>query len=277
MTQITASQVNSLRKQTGAGMMDCKKALVETGGDMDKAIDVLRKKGQKVAANRADRDSSEGVVLSATSEDCKTGVMLSLNCETDFVAKNQSFISFANAILRIAMDHKANSVEDLKKLQYDNSMSISEKLIEQTGVIGEKIELNNYSLIKAEFVSSYIHNGNKLSSLVGFNMRDTNAIEIGQNIAMQIAAMNPLGLNESDISQDIVDNEIEIAKDLARKEGKPEEMLDRISQGRLKKFFKENTLLHQIFIQDSKKTVKQYLADCNNDLDILSFRRSSLT
>ncbi len=277
MTQITASQVNSLRKQTGAGMMDCKKALIETGGDMDKAIDVLRKKGQKVAAKRADRESSEGVVLSATSDDFKTGVMLSLNCETDFVAKNDSFISIANTILKIAIDNKVNSIEDLKQLQYDNSMSISEKLIEQTGVIGEKIELNNYSLIQAEYVSNYIHNGNKLSSLVGFNMRDVNAMEIGQNIAMQIAAMNPLGLNESDIPKDVVDKEIEIGKDLARKEGKPEEMLDRISQGRLKKFFKENTLLHQLYIQDSKKTVKQYLTDCNKDLDILNFRRSSLT
>ena len=276
MIQITATQVNSLRKQTGAGMMDCKKALIETNGDTEKAVDVLRKKGQKVAANRADRDSLEGVVLSLISKDCTSGVMLSLNCETDFVAKNESFIALANAILSLAIDHKSESIQDIKELSFTSGMTVNEKLIEQTGVIGEKIELNNYSIINAPHVSNYIHNGNKLSTLVGFNMSTNDVSQIGQNIAMQIAAMNPLGRNESDISKEVIDKEIEIGKDLAKKEGKPEEMLERIALGRLKKFFKENTLLNQTYIQDSKKSVKQYLDDCNKDLDVVVFKRTSL-
>ena len=276
MIQITATQVNSLRKQTGAGMMDCKKALIETNGDTEKAVDVLRKKGQKVAANRADRDSLEGVVLSLISKDCTVGVMLSLNCETDFVAKNESFIALANTILSLAIDHKSESIQDIKELSFTSGMTVNEKLIEQTGVIGEKIELNNYSIINAPHVSNYIHNGNKLSTLVGFNMSTDDVSQIGQNIAMQIAAMNPLGRNESDISKEVIDKEIEIGKDLAKKEGKPEEMLERIALGRLKKFFKENTLLNQTYIQDSKKSVKQYLDDCNKDLDVVVFKRTSL-
>ena len=276
MIQITATQVNSLRKQTGAGMMDCKKALIETNGDTEKAVDVLRKKGQKVAANRANRDSLEGVVLSLISKDCTVGVMLSLNCETDFVAKNESFIALANAILSLAIDHKSESIQDIKELSFTSGMTVNEKLIEQTGVIGEKIELNNYSIINAPHVSNYIHNGNKLSTLVGFNMSTNDVSKIGQNIAMQIAAMNPLGRNESDISKEVIDKEIEIGKDLAKKEGKPEEMLERIALGRLKKFFKENTLLNQTYIQDSKKSVKQYLDDCNKDLDVVVFKRTSL-
>ena len=276
MTQITAAQVNGLRKQTGAGMMDCKKALIETNGDADKAIDVLRKKGQKMAAKRADRDSLEGVVLSSISKDSTTGVMLSLNCETDFVAKNESFIALANSILLLAIEHKSESIQEIKELSFKSGMTVYDKLIEQTGVIGEKIELNNYSIINAPHVSNYIHNGNKLSTLVGFNMSTNDVSKIGQNIAMQIAAMNPLALNESDISKEVIDKEIEIGKDLAKKEGKPEQMLEKIALGRLKKFFKENTLLNQTYIQDSKKSVKQYLDDCNKDLDVVVFKRTSL-
>jgi elongation factor Ts len=276
MTQITAAQVNGLRKQTGAGMMDCKKALIETNGDADKAIDVLRKKGQKVAAKRADRDSLEGVVLSSISKDSTTGVMLSLNCETDFVAKNESFIALANSILLLAIEHKSESIQDIKELSFKSGMTVYDKLIEQTGVIGEKIELNNYSIINAPHVSNYIHNGNKLSTLVGLSMSTDDSSQIGQNIAMQIAAMNPLALNESDISKEVIDKEIEIGKDLAKKEGKPEQMLEKIALGRLKKFFKENTLLNQTYIQDSKKSVKQYLDDCNKDLDVVVFKRTSL-
>jgi elongation factor Ts len=276
MTQITAAQVNGLRKQTGAGMMDCKKALIETNGDADKAIDVLRKKGQKVAAKRADRDSLEGVVLSSISKDSTTGVMLSLNCETDFVAKNESFIALANSILLLAIEHKSESIQDIKELSFKSGMTVYDKLIEQTGVIGEKIELNNYSIINAPHVSNYIHNGNKLSTLVGLSMSTDDSSQIGQNIAMQIAAMNPLALNESDISKEVIDKEIEIGKDLAKKEGKPEQMLEKIALGRLKKFFKENTLLNQTYIQDSKKSVKQYLDDCSKDLDVVVFKRTSL-
>jgi elongation factor Ts len=277
MAQITASEVNKLRQQTGAGMMDCKNALVEAHGDFETAIDILRKKGQKVAAKRADRETKEGAVLAMTSSDNKSGAILCLNCETDFVAKNDNFISLAQTIISRALDNDIHDLDSLKSLDFDGSMSVSEKLVEQTGVIGEKIELSNYSIINADYVTAYIHPGNKLASLVGFNMSSLDDIQdIGKNIAMQIAAMNPVGLDEADITQDIIDKEIEIGKDLARQEGKPEEMLEKIAMGRLKKFFKENTLINQTYIKDSKKTVMQYLKDANTDLRIGSFKRVSL-
>ncbi len=277
MTQITASQVNSLRKQTGAGMMDCKKALMETKGDFDKAIDVLRKKGQKVAAKRADRSATEGAVLAIVKNDCKSGALLALNCETDFVAKNDSFIELTQSFLNLALDKGVNDLESIQALSFpDSDMLVKEKLIEQTGVIGEKLELSNYHHINAEYVVGYIHPGNKLASLVGFNMAMQGIEEVGKNIAMQVAAMNPIGITESDINQDIIDKEIEIGKDLARQEGKPEDMLERISMGRLKKFFKENTLINQVYIKDSKKTVAQYLKDYDKDLSIVEFKRVSL-
>ena len=277
MTQITASQVNSLRKQTGAGMMDCKKALMETKGDFDKAIDVLRKKGQKVAAKRADRSATEGAVLAIVKNDCKSGALLALNCETDFVAKNDSFIELTQSFLNLALDKGVNDLESIQALSFpDSDMLVKEKLIEQTGVIGEKLELSNYHHVNAEYVIGYIHPGNKLASLVGFNMAMQGIEEVGKNIAMQIAAMNPIGITESDVNQDIIDKEIEIGKDLARQEGKPEDMLERISMGRLKKFFKENTLINQVYIKDSKKTVAQYLKDYDKDLSIVEFKRVSL-
>jgi elongation factor Ts len=278
MTQISASQVNMLRKQTGAGMMDCKKALVETGGDFDQAIDVLRKKGQKVAAKRADRETTEGVVLGLVAEGKDCGAILSLNCETDFVAKNESFIALAKSFLTIALSNKSKDVESIKASSFDANMSIEEKLVEQTGVIGEKLALSNYHIISADFVSTYIHPGNKLVSLVGFNNMSDGSTEneVGKNIAMQIAAMNPVSLTESDVPQEVINKEIEIGKDLARQEGKPEEMLERISMGRLKKFFKENTLTNQTFIKDSKKTVMQYLKECNDDWKIVEFKRVNL-
>ena len=278
MTQISASQVNMLRKQTGAGMMDCKKALVETGGDFDQAIDVLRKKGQKVAAKRADRETTEGVVLGLVSDGKDCGAILSLNCETDFVAKNESFIALAKSFLSIALSNNAKDIESIKALSFDSNMSIEEKLVEQTGVIGEKLELSNYHIISADFVCTYIHPGNKLVSLVGFNNMSNGSTEneVGKNIAMQIAAMNPVSLTESDVPQEVIDKEIEIGKDLARQEGKPEEMLEKISMGRLKKFFKENTLINQTFIKDSKKTVMQYLKECNDDWKIVEFNRVNL-
>ena len=273
MTQITASQVNDLRKQTGAGMMDCKKALVETNGDFEKAIDVLRKKGQKVAAKRADRETSEGVVLALTNNDNTVGGLISLNCETDFVAKNDSFVELATSILMLALKNEASNLDSIKSLNFDGSLSVSDKLVEQTGVIGEKIELTNYFMIKSGYVAGYIHPGNKLASLVGFNSKFDGIIELGKNVAMQIAAMNPLGLDENGVNQEVVDKEIEIGKDLARKEGKPEEMLERIAQGRLKKFFKENTLLHQVYIKDSKLTISEYLKSMSDDLEIVDFKR----
>ena len=278
MTQISASQVNMLRKQTGAGMMDCKKALVETGGDFDQAVDVLRKKGQKVAAKRADRETTEGVVLGLVSAGKDCGAILSLNCETDFVAKNESFIALAKSFLSIALSNNAKDIESIKALSFDSNMSIEEKLVEQTGVIGEKLELSNYHIISTDFVCTYIHPGNKLVSLVGFNNMSNGSTEneVGKNIAMQIAAMNPVSLTESEVPQEVIDKEIEIGKDLARQEGKPEEMLEKISMGRLKKFFKENTLINQTFIKDSKKTVMQYLKECNDDWKIVEFNRVNL-
>jgi elongation factor Ts len=277
MTKITASEVNKLRQQTGAGMMDCKNALVEAEGDFETAIDILRKKGQKVAAKRADRETTEGAVLAMTSSNHQSGVILCLNCETDFVAKNDNFITLAQTFISLALENDIQDLDSLKSLDFDGSMSVGEKLVEQTGVIGEKLELSNYSIISADYVTAYIHPGNKLASLVGFNMSSVDDIEeIGKNIAMQIAAMNPVGLDEADITQDIIDKEIEIGKDLARQEGKPEEMLEKIAMGRLKKFFKENTLINQTYIKDSKKTVMQYLKDANTDLSIVSFKRVSL-
>ena len=277
MTQITAAQVNDLRKQTGAGMMDCKKALVETNGDFEKAIDVLRKKGQKVAAKRADRETSEGVVLSITNDTNNMGGLICLNCETDFVAKNETFVDLARSILNKAINAESTSIDSIKDLSYDDSTTtINEKLVEQTGVIGEKIEISSYFFIKADYVASYIHPGNKLSSLVGFNIKSDGIMEIGKNIAMQIAAMNPIGIDESSVSKEVIEKEMEIGKDLARKEGKPEAMLEKIAQGRLKKFFKENTLINQTFIKDSKKTVMQYLKECNDNWKIVEFKRVNL-
>tara|TARA_B100001250_G_C19764146_1_gene773905 strand:- start:195 stop:1028 length:834 start_codon:yes stop_codon:yes gene_type:complete len=277
MTQITASEVNNLRKQTGAGMMDCKKALLETNGDFDQAIDVLRKQGQKVAAKRADRETSEGVVLSMVNEKKTIGAVVSLNCETDFVAKNTDFVELAKSFLKLALGAQSESIESLKSVSFNSEMSIADKLVEQTGVIGEKLELNNYAIIQADYVSAYVHPGNKLASLVGLNQNGDDLEEIGRNVAMQIAAMNPLGLLESDIPQDIIEKEIEIGKDLARQEGKPDEMLEKISMGRLKKFFKENTLINQTYIKDSKQTIMQYLKSFNQDLNVTEFRRVNLS
>ena len=277
MTKITASEVNRLRKQTGAGMMDCKKALVEAGGNFDEAVDILRKKGQKVAAKRADRETSEGVVLSITTDDNKFGAVMSLNCETDFVAKNNDFVMLASDIIKLGLNNKVTNIENLKSLKFNNEITVDEKLTEQTGVIGEKIELSNFKFVEAEYVKEYIHTGNKLASIVAFNSSPENIDEVGKNIAMQIAAMNPIALDEKQVSKEIVDKEIEIGKDLARQEGKPENMLEKIATGRLKKFFKENTLVNQLYIKDSKMTVGQYLKEIDTNLNIVSFERVSLT
>ena len=208
---------------------------------------------------------------------------MALNCETDFVAKNESFVGLAKSFLQLALESEANDIEAIKALPFDGQMSIQEKLIEQTGVIGEKLELSHYHVIGASAVATYIHPGNKLVSLVGFNTSswttgegEDGIQEVGKNIAMQIAAMNPIGIAESDVSQDVIDKEIEIGKDLARQEGKPEEMLEKISMGRLKKFFKENTLINQNYIKDSKKTVLQYLNDTKEGLNVVEFKRVNL-
>ena len=270
MVKVTASEVNKLRKTTGAGMMDCKKALVEANGDFDSAIEILRKKGQKVAAKRADRESSEGVAIAISNKENTTAVGIVLACETDFVGKNADFVELAHKIAEIGLT--CNSKEDLLKASL-GEMSVEEKLIEQTGVIGEKIQINDFARIDANYVGTYIHAGNKISSLVGFSEKADNIEVAGKDIAMQIAAMNPIALDENSVDAMVIEKEIEIAKDQLRAEGKPEEMLDKIAQGKLKRFFKDNTLVHQAFIKDSKVSVSQYLSSYNNDLTITSFNR----
>lgn len=274
MTKITASEVNKLRKQTGAGMMDCKNALVDSKGDFEKAIDILRKKGQKIAAKRADRSASEGVVISTVNSSKNIGIIVSLNCETDFVAKNEDFINLANSILELAIKNETTTIEELNSLEFTNGKSIEDNIIEQTGIIGEKLELSLKS-IKAEFVSCYIHAGSRLASMVGFDKKiDEN---IAKDIAMQIAAMNPIAVDKDSVSEDTINKEIEIGKDLAKQEGKPENMLDKIALGRLNKFFKENTLLSQAFIKDSKMSVSKYIASNSENAKVLSFERVGLS
>ena len=275
MTKITASEVNKLRKQTGAGMMDCKNALVEANGDFELAIDVLRKKGQKVASKRSDRSASEGVVLSGVSEDKKFGAIVSVNCETDFVAKNEDFVAFANDVLSIALANKVNTKEDLETLSIDG-LSIKDKLLEKTGVIGEKIEIGFYDFLNSDYVACYIHHGNKLASLVSLNISNDEYFQLGRDLCMQVAAMNPMGLSDKDISKEILERELDIAKESARKEGKPEQMIEKIAMGRLGKFFKENTLLKQAFIKDGKKSIEQHVKEINSDLNILGFKRFGL-
>lgn len=272
MANITAADVNKLRQQTGAGMMDCKNALVEANGDFEAAIDILRKKGQKVAAKRADRDAAEGAVLAGTTADGTRGVIISLNCETDFVAKNEGFVALATEILNIAIATGSKSIDELKGQKF-GEMTVADKLIEQTGVIGEKLDVTACEVVEAPYVAFYIHAGNKLASLVGLSAKQE---EAGKNVAMQIAAMNPVALNKDAVSQEMIDRELEIGRELARQEGKPEEMLDRIAQGRLGKFFKENTLVEQEYIKDSKMSIAQYLTSVEKGLVATAFKRVGL-
>ena len=273
---ITAADVNKLRQITGAGMMDCKQALNEANGDFDAAIDILRKKGQKVAAKRADRDASEGQVIGLTTPDNKRGVLVCTNCETDFVAKNADFAAMANRITTIALEKGAESIEALKAMAYDsNGLTIAEKLIEQTGVIGEKIEVSACHALTAEYVYAYNHPGNKVGSLVGLNK--TGFENAAKDVAMQVAAMGPIALDKASTPQSVIDKELEIGKELAIQEGKPAEMAEKIAAGRLNKFFKESTLLAQEFIKDNKLSVEQYLKSVDKDLTCTGFKRHSLT
>lgn len=274
--KITAADVNNLRKQTGAGMMDCKKALVESNGDFDLAVDFLRKQGQKVAAKRSDRDASEGAVIAKTTENGKLGAIIVLNCETDFVAQNADFIKFAENILETAITKRPADLEALKALPYmDSGLTIAEKITEQTGVIGEKVELSSYDTIEADKVVAYIHPGNRLASVVGLN-KEGNYDDLGRDIAMQVAAMAPVALDKEGVPQDVIDREIEIGKEQAIQEGKPADMAEKIALGRLNKFYQENTLLNQSFIKDNKKSIKQYLNDADNGLSVTDFKRFSL-
>ncbi|MCC6600206.1 MAG: elongation factor Ts [Crocinitomicaceae bacterium] len=272
---ITAADVNKLRTITGAGMMDCKKALVEANGDFDAAIDLLRKKGQKVAANRSDREASEGLIIAKTSADGKKGVLIVLNCETDFVAKNADFGTVANTILDAALANNPASIDDLRAMNYTGtSLTIADKITEEIGKIGEKIELSQYSVVNAEKVFCYNHPGNKLAAVVGFNKATTE--EIAKDVAMQVAAMAPVSVDEKSVPEEIKLKEIEIGKELAINEGKPAEMAEKIALGRLNKFFKESTLLNQEFIKDSKISVSQYLKASDKDLTVVDFKRAAL-
>tara|TARA_B110000438_G_C15706029_1_gene603214 strand:+ start:38 stop:865 length:828 start_codon:yes stop_codon:yes gene_type:complete len=272
---ISAKDVNELRKKTGSGMMDCKKALVESNGDMQGAIDFLRKKGQKIAAKRGDRDAKEGLVIAKTTQDGSKGVLVCLNCETDFVAKNEDFSKLANTIATIASNNSPSNVDALLSLSFDgNGLSIGDKITEQTGVIGEKIEISGYELIEAVQVVAYNHPGNQIATIVGLN---GDAEDEGRQVAMQVAAMNPIALDKDSVSEEVVAREIEVGKELAIQEGKPAEMAEKIAMGRLNKFFKESTLLNQAFIRDNKKTVQQFLKETSPDLSVTDFKRISLS
>jgi elongation factor Ts len=271
--KITASEVNKLRQATGAGMMDCKNALVEAEGNFDLAVENLRKKGQKVAAKRADRDSAEGAVLAKVNADNTAAVIVSVNCETDFVAKNDSYLALANSILDVALNQ--TSLESLLAADF-GGMTVAEKLIEQTGVIGEKIEIGGFERIEDAFVGSYIHAGNRIATIVGLSAPAEGAAVAAKNVAMQAAAMNPLALNEDGVDASVIEKEIEIAKDQLRAEGKPEAMLDNIAKGKIKRFFKDNTLVNQDYIKDSKQSVAQYVKSVGADLTVTNFRRLAL-
>jgi elongation factor Ts len=271
---ITAADVNKLRTQTGAGMMDCKKALMESNGDFEQAIDYLRKKGQKVAANRGDREAKEGQVIAKITADAKRGAIICLNCETDFVAINEDFANFAQKILDVAINENPASLEALTELSIDGT-PIKDRIIDYVGKIGEKIELSRYEVVNAEKVIAYIHPGNKLATLVGFNKASVSE-QISKDVAMQAAAMAPVALDKDDIDSGILEREIEIGKEQARAEGKPEEMLEKIAMGKLQKFYKESTLLNQEFIKDNKLTVLQYIKSEDKDLTATAFKRVSL-
>jgi elongation factor Ts len=273
---ITAQEVNKLRQQTGAGMMDCKKALEENNGDFEQAIDYLRKKGAKVAANRGDRDSKEGVVLAKTTADAKTGIVIWINCETDFVAINADFIAFANSIADIALAKNAKTKEEILTLPYNNDITVADKFMEQVGKIGEKIEIGFYEVITAEKVSAYIHPGNRVSVIVGFNQNNI-ADEVGRNVAMQAAAMAPVALDKEGVTPEMLERELEIAREVIRAEGKPEDMVEKIAQGKIAKFYKESTLLNQEFIKDNKMTVAQYLQSVDKGLTATAFKRYALS
>ncbi len=273
---ITAQEVNKLRQMTGSGMMDCKKALTEADGDFEKAVDILRKKGQKVSASRADRETKEGVVVTRISEDGTTGTLLSLTCETDFVAKNEEFGAFANTLLDMAVSNNCATVEEIHALPFAD-LTTAEKIIEMTGKIGEKIEISHYVVIKADAVVPYIHSNGKLGVLVGLvNTSGSNVEEAGKDVAMQIAAMNPVAVDKDGVDATTIEREIEIGKEQARQEGKPEEMLEKIALGKLQKFYKESTLLSQVFVKDNSKTIAQYLDGVSKGLTVSTFKRISI-
>jgi elongation factor Ts len=275
MTTITASVVNQLRKMTGAGMMDCKKALQEANGDMDAAVDILRKKGAAKAAKRADREAAEGLAIAISSSDNTYGIVVEVNCETDFVAKNDDFSAFANEIANFALENKCADRDALLASAFGGK-TLAEILVDKTAVIGEKVEVSNYALVSSEGVAAYNHGANRIGVLVALTSNADAAIEAGKDVAMQIAAMNPIAVDESAVSQEVKDKEMEIGRDIARQEGKPEQIIEKIAEGKLNRFFKDNTLVHQAFVKDSSMTVANFLKSVDADLKVKSFTRFQL-
>ncbi|MBQ0117703.1 MAG: elongation factor Ts [Flavobacterium sp.] len=272
MANITAADVNKLRQTTGAGMMDCKKALVEAEGDFELAVEILRKKGQKVAANRSDRESTEGAAVAAVNADKTLGVVLTLNCETDFVGKNEGFVALAKQLVEQALNFQTK--EELLASDF-NGITVAEKLIEQTGVIGEKIEIGNFERLEGAFVGSYIHSG-KIATIVALSANVEGADEAAKNVAMQAAAMNPIALNEAGVDAAIIEKEVEIAKEQLRAEGKPEAMLENISKGKIQRFYKDNTLVNQDYIKDGSLSVAKYVETVSAGLTVTGFKRAAL-
>ena len=268
-----AADVAKLRNTTGAGMMDCKKALVEAEGDFEKAIEILRKKGQKVAANRADRESTEGAVIAKVNEDNTMGAIIALNCETDFVAKNDAFVELAHELAEQAVFY-ANKEEFLASDFHGTT--VAEKLVEQTGVIGEKIEIGSFERIEGPFLGAYIHAGNKIAAITSLSANVEGASEAAKAVSMQVAAMNPLALDETQVSQETIDKELEIERDILTKEGKPANIIDNILKGKMQRFYKDNTLVHQAFIKDGSQSVADYVKSVNGDLKVVGFVRVSL-
>ena len=276
MAKITAAEVNKLRKATGAGMMDCKKALQESDGDYDAALDYLRKKGQKVANKRADREVNEGVVIAKTNQDATFAAILMLNCETDFVAKNEDFQNFAHSLVDKAIEIKAKSIDEIKAAEIDGTKA-DDLLTDMIGKIGEKLQISDYAYIEGPIVFAYNHLGNKLGSIMAFNKKDVEgADEAGKQVKMQIAAMSPVSLDKDSVPQDVIEHELELGREQARQEGKPDHLIEKIAEGKLNKFYKDSTLLNQEFVRDSKKTVRQYLSELDKDLTVSEFKRLSL-
>ncbi len=275
MAKITAAEVNKLRKTTGAGMMDCKKALVESDGDFEKAIDYLRKKGQKVAAKRADREAGEGFVFANINEDKTFGTIIMLNCETDFVAKNQDFIDFAKKVSVVSIENKTKSLDELKGMEIEGR-SIADHVTDLTGTIGEKIDLGALECLESELVAGYNHHGNRIATLVALNQTGEKEAEAGHDLAMQVAAMNPVAVDKDSVSEEVKERELQVGREQAIQEGKPEQIIEKIAQGKLQRFFKDNTLAEQDFIKDAKKSVSQYLTEVNKDLKVVNFKRVGL-
>ncbi|MDD2246864.1 MAG: translation elongation factor Ts [Proteiniphilum sp.] len=270
---VSMADIQHLRKMTGAGMMDCKNALNEANGDFDKAMEIIRKKGQAVAAKREDREASEGCVLARTEGDF--AAVVALQCETDFVAKNEEFVALTGKILDAAIEHKPKNLEQLLSLELSNG-TVSQLITDKIGTTGEKMELGYYEHITAPYVTSYIHMGNKLATIVGFNKVNVDK-QVAKDVAMQVAAMSPIAVTAEEIPADIKEKELEIAREKAREAGKPENLLDRIAEGSLQKFYKESTLLQQEYVKDPKKNIEQFLKENDKELTVTLFKRVSLT